>query len=286
MHLNPASLGYEFIAEVGVITNVYHQEKIAQFLKTIPQLKCTCAIDLTNVSLGKYSLYGLITTKKSNQLTEVVAKIDQNSFVKSVDVLLFSDPWVNKWHPENVIVDLSERKKPLQRTEKPDTTYKAVTLDALNRNIIKMLMENSRISFSNMARNLKVSLNTVTQRYRFLKENNVLNLSTISIDLKKLGYKGIIDVYVKVDKKSGLSQTEKQLLAIPNLVFLTTFVGGFYDLRCANIIADFEDIIHLKKQFYSMSNIQRAEFYFNDLGTPWPIDFVGQCLLEWEFANY
>ncbi|PVX24308.1 MAG: hypothetical protein CW716_10275, partial [Candidatus Bathyarchaeum sp.] len=69
MHLNPASLGYEFIAEVGVITNVYHQEKIAQFLKTIPQLKCTCAIDLTNVSLGKYSLYGLITTKKSNQLT-------------------------------------------------------------------------------------------------------------------------------------------------------------------------------------------------------------------------
>ncbi|PVX24414.1 MAG: hypothetical protein CW716_10175, partial [Candidatus Bathyarchaeum sp.] len=263
-----------------------HQEKIAQFLKTLPQLQCTCAIDLTNVSLGKYSLYGLITTKKSNQLTEVVAKIDQNSFVKSVDVLLFSDPWVNKWHPENVIVDLSERKKPLQRTEKPDTTYKAVTLDALNRNIIKMLMENSRISFSNMARNLKVSLNTVTQRYRFLKENNVLNLSTISIDLKKLGYKGIIDVYVKVDKKSGLSQTEKQLLAIPNLVFLTTFVGGFYDLRCANIIADFEDIIHLKKQFYSMSNIQRAEFYFNDLGTPWPIDFVGQCLLEWEFANY
>ena len=282
MYLNPSSLGYGCIADVGIITDFCHKEEVAQHLKTILKLVPSSETDFSNQSLGKYTLFGLITAKNTNQLTETVAKIDQNSFVKRVDVLLFSEPWNNKWYPENIRVDVSKRKTPLQRIKKSNLVCKDVILDALDRNIIKMLMKNSRVSFSNMAKSLKISNDKVAQRYKFIRENNVLNLSTISLDLKKLGYNGIIDVFVKVVKKSNLSQTKKQLLAIPNLSFLTTFVGGFYDLRCATIVADFEDISHLKKQFNSMRNIQKVEFYFNTLGTPWPIDFLGTSFFEQE----
>ena len=111
-----------------------------------------------------------------------------------------------------------------------------------------MLMENSRIAFKDIAEKLKISTKNVIQRYQFLREKNVLNLSTISVDLFKLGYNAILDIYLNVDNRGTLPEIETQLLQIPNLVFCAKFVGGAYDLRVAIVLSNFEDVFRLKNK--------------------------------------
>ena len=144
-----------------------------------------------------------------------------------------------------------------------------MTLDETDKCIMKMLMENSRISFKNIAEKIKISTKTVIQRYQFLREKNVLNLSTISVDLFKIGYNAILDIYINVDNRGTLNEIETQLLQTPNLVFCAKFVGGVYDLRVAIILSNFEDVFRLKKQINSIKNIRKTEFYLHEIAGPW-----------------
>ena len=57
--------------------------------------------------------------------------------------------------------------------------------------IIKKLTEDARISFRKIAKELEVSPDTVINRYKALRESEVIRGSTVVIDPKKLGYSGI-----------------------------------------------------------------------------------------------
>jgi DNA-binding Lrp family transcriptional regulator len=50
MHLNPLSLGYDSIAEVGILTDLENLTKVADMLKT------KLSIRLVNSALGKYCI--------------------------------------------------------------------------------------------------------------------------------------------------------------------------------------------------------------------------------------
>jgi Lrp/AsnC family transcriptional regulator for asnA, asnC and gidA len=274
MYLNPIAVGYKSIAELGIITNLVDRKKVLDSLRNVPRLQ------VFDVMIGKYTISGLVRAKTLDDLNETVRMIDIKPLVKSVDLLIYADLWINTWHPENLMVNLSERKNLTKKMKKFDTKFKPVSLDEMDKSIARMLMEKSRTPFSTMAKNLKISTNTVIQRYKFLREKNVLNLSTISVDLKKLGYKAILDTFIKVKKRGKLLETETQLLNIPNSIFLAKFVSGAYDLRTATIVADFQDVFWIKSQIYSMENIKTAEFYLNDLVGPWPTEVIGQTLLD------
>jgi DNA-binding Lrp family transcriptional regulator len=273
MYLNPLSVGYESIADVGIVTDLADEEKVEKFLRTEPYVKIV-------PSLGKYSIYGLLLAQKLNKLTEIVQRIDLKPYVKSLDVLIFADLWNNPWHPENLVVKPSERENLIARPKKSKTKFEQVNLDETDKCIAKMLMENSRTAFKGIAEKLGISTNNVIQRYQFLREKNVLNLSSISLDLFKLGYNAIADSYIKVEHRGTMPEVEAQLLQIPNASFCAKFVGGAYDLRVAVIVADFADVFSIQKQIRAIESIKAAEFYLAELPRHWPADFVGRSLLE------
>ncbi|MCW4046372.1 MAG: AsnC family transcriptional regulator [Candidatus Bathyarchaeota archaeon] len=273
MYLNPVSVGYESLAEIGLITDLADSEKVAKSLRTNPLLL------IVPSSIGKYNIYGVVKAKKLNELTETVKQIDIKPHVKTLDLLIFADIGENLWHPENLVVKLSERKKPITRPNKPIAKYEPVPLDETDIHIAKMLMENSRTPFKEIAEKLKISTKTVIQRYKFLREKKVLTLSSISIDLFKLGYNAVLDSFMKVDI-GKLREIETQLLQIPNLIYCAKFVGGAYDLRTAIIVADFQDVFRLKEQILSIKNMKTVEFYLHEIPGPWPYDFIGKTLLN------
>jgi DNA-binding Lrp family transcriptional regulator len=272
MYLNPVSFGYESLAEIGIITDLADRGKVAESLRTNPLV-------VVASSIGKYNTYGVVKAKKLDELTETVKRIGNLPYVKSVDLLIFADLWDNTWHPENLVVRLSERKNPITRPNKPIAKPEPVSLDETDIRIAKMLMQNSRIAFREIAEKLDVSTKTVIQRYKFLREKNVLTLSSISIDLFKLGYNAVLDSYMKVDNIGNLRKVEAQLLQIPNLVYCAKFVGGAYDLRTAIIVADFQDVFRLKEQILGIENMKTVEFYLHEIPGPWPVDFVGRNLI-------
>ena len=276
MYLNPLSVGYESIAEIGIMTDLADKEKVAQVLSKRHSSKITA---FTVTALGKYNIYGLIRARKLDELTQLVQMIDVKPFTKSLDILIFADLWKNPWHPENLVVKPSQLENFVIKTRKSTPNFEYVTLDEIDKQIMKMLMENSRIPFKDIAEKIKISTKNVIQRYQSLRKKNVLNLSSISIDLFKLGYNAILDIYINVDNRGTMFEVEAHLLQIPNLTFCAKFVGGAYDLRVAIILATFEDVFRLKKQINSIQNIKRTEFYIHEIDFPWPNDIVGLSLL-------
>ena len=272
MYLNPLSMGYESIAEIGIMTDLADEEKVGELLRTNPRVKIAGP-------LGKYSIYALLVAQKLNELNETVQQIDLKPYVKSLDVLIFADLWNNPWHPENLLVKPSEQENFITRPKKSKNKFEHVNLDETDISIAEMLMENSRTPFNAIAEKLGISTNNVIQRYQFLREKNVLNLSSISLDLPKLGYKATADSYIKVENRGNLPEVEAQLLQIPNASFCAKFVGGAYDLRVAVNVTDFADVFRLKKQVSAIKNIKAAEFYLAEIPGSWPDDFIGRNLL-------
>jgi Lrp/AsnC family transcriptional regulator for asnA, asnC and gidA len=275
MYLNPLSLGYESIAEIGILTGLENQQKVAESLIANSSIK---VITAGFAALGKYDAYCLLMAKKLNELTELVRRIDIKPYVKNLDVLIFADLWNNPWHPENIVVKPSKQEDPISNVNRLRKKFEPVILDDTDKIIIKALMENSRVAFNDIAEKLKISTANVIQRYHVLREKNVLNLSSISVDLCKLGYKAITDSYIKVENSGTLPEIQAQLLQIPNLAFCAEFVGGVYDIRVAVIASDFQDVFHLKQRIFSIKNIKSAEFYLHEVPVPWPNDFMGQNL--------
>jgi Lrp/AsnC family transcriptional regulator, regulator for asnA, asnC and gidA len=285
MHLNPVAMGFENVAEVGIETNFADREKVLDSLRNIPALRIFNFAGNFE-TIGKYNIYGLAIGKRLDQLTETVGKIDSNPLVINVDLLIDAEPWISPWHPENLRVNLAEQEKVIKRPQKTDNRFEPTYLDEIDKGIIKMLMQNSRVPFNKIARKLNSSTATVIRKYKLLREKKVLTLSSIAIDLKKLGYKAVLDTFIKVDKRSDSPQTETQLLEIPNVIFFSKYVGGAYDFRTGTIVAEFQDVSRLKKQICSMSNIKTSEFYINEVVYPWPFDLLGHTILDYTKAGH
>ncbi len=67
----------------------------------------------------------------------------------------------------------------------------------------------------------------------------MLTLSTITIDLNKLGYKALANLYIKVSNRSKMSEIYPQLLQISNLIVIIRLIGS-YDLYAVIALEDFE----------------------------------------------
>jgi DNA-binding Lrp family transcriptional regulator len=274
MYLNPLSVGYGSMVEIGIITD------LADTKKFIESLRVKSVRVVPSNPIGKYNITGLARAPKLDEVMEEIQRMDIKPYVKRLDTLIFAELWKNQWHPENLVVKPFEEEKVIRKHTKSQTKFEQASLDETDKNIAQMLMDNSRIPFKKIAEKLDISTNNVIQRYKHLREKNVLNLSTISVDLYKLGYNGITDCYIKVENRGNLPDVEAQLLQIPNAIFCVKFLGGAYDIRVAVMVSDFKDIFRLKKDIRSIKNIKTAEFYLHDIPPAWPIDFIAGDLIK------
>jgi len=283
MYLNPLSFGYESMAEVGILTGLKDQKKVRDSLEVNSGGK---KLLLVPVALGKYDVYYILFAKKLSELAEIVRRIDVKPYVKNLDVLIYADLWNSPWHPENMLISPSENDKTILTTNRSGSQFEEATLDDVDRTIVEELMENSRVAFKDIAEKLKISTANVIKRYHVLREKNILNLSTVSLDFCKLGYKAIGDCYIRVENRGTLLETRRELLLIPNSIFCAEFVGGAYDLRVAIVISDLQDFFQLKNRVYAIDNIKNAEFYLNEMAEPWPFDFMGRTIIGKAYTPY
>ena len=64
-------------------------------------------------------------------------------------------------------------------------------MDEIDLFIIKRMTEDARVSFRKIAKEIGVSPDTIISRYKKLQENGVIRGSTVILDPKKIGYKGM-----------------------------------------------------------------------------------------------
>lgn len=263
MLVNPHCLGYRHIVDLGVTCAVEDEQEVATFLENKPYIS-----ELVG-PMGRYNFLGKVALKDLNKLHEIIEEFESNHKVKHVDAMIWSEA-INLEYPQNLVIKPLDRENDPPNGQKPACNLGEIEFDETDKKIAKILSENSRTPFKTIAAQLNISAKTVIQRYRKLREN-LLPLSTITVDLNKLGYRALANIYIKLSNRSKMAETYSQLLAIPNLIVIIRLIDS-YDLYCALAVEDFENIFEAEHQIRRISGVENTTVYLSKPPFAWPLN--------------
>lgn len=129
-------------------------------------------------------------------------------------------------------------------------------LDEIDIKIIRLLQENSRISFNEIAKKIGISVGTAYNRVKNLEEKGILKGYTALIDPIKMGY-GITAIILIQAEGAHLVEVEKEVAKLNNVVSVYDITGEF-DIA---VIARFKDSRRLNafvKKVLSMPYVKRT----------------------------
>ncbi|MGA9290925.1 MAG: Lrp/AsnC family transcriptional regulator [Anaerobacillus sp.] len=125
-------------------------------------------------------------------------------------------------------------------------------IDELDRNIIKFLSKNGRMSFTEMANQLEVTEKTVRTRYNNMIENDVIEVVGV-VNPITLGIKMGAIVQLKVVPQE-MDHVIQELQKINVVRFITT-ISGEYPLLAQINVRDYEEINETVKQIHAIPNV-------------------------------
>jgi Lrp/AsnC family transcriptional regulator for asnA, asnC and gidA len=271
MLVNPHSLGYKYISDLGIVTAVEHEKEVVEFLKSKPYISHIVG------PLGKYNFWAKVALHDIQQLAGILEDLESNSYIKHVDALIWVEA-INLEHAENLVIGplSNEEQKPAPKTFTNNFKETEIRIDDIDRKIAIILSQNSRTPFIKIAEQLGISTKNVIQRYRKLR-GKVLTLSTIIVDLNKLGYSAMANLFVKVANRSKMSEICAQMLQIPNLIVTIRLIGA-YDLYATIVFADFEALFKVTEQIRRMQGIEKTEFFLTPVVPVWPLNLFPSLL--------
>ncbi|MFA5364022.1 MAG: Lrp/AsnC family transcriptional regulator [Candidatus Bathyarchaeia archaeon] len=137
--------------------------------------------------------------------------------------------------------------------------------------IIKRMTENARVSFRKIAKELGVSPDTVISRYKALQEKGVIRGSTVVLDPKKIGYKGMaafmIDtaptniIATEANQPEESSSILETLIKMPDIILATKTVGD-HDMLAIAVIKDVEHLISTGGEIAKISGVKDLRVSF------------------------
>src|SRR5512136_3106900 len=108
-------------------------------------------------------------------------------------------------------------------------------LDEIDRQIISILQQDGRVSFAQIAKQLKVSAGMIRIRYSRLAEMGVLRVVAITNPLR-MGYQTMAMIGIKADGKALLDIADK-IAALEEVIYLI-IVSGTYDIIAEIVCRD------------------------------------------------
>ena len=129
-------------------------------------------------------------------------------------------------------------------------------LDKVDLGIIKLLQEDSRLSFNKIASRLGISVGTAYNRIKNLEEKGVLSAYTVLVDPFRLGFTMTAIVLIQAEG-THLVDVEKQIAKMENVVSVYDVTGDF-DIA---VIVRFRDRTGLNafvKSLLAMSYVRRT----------------------------
>lgn len=131
-----------------------------------------------------------------------------------------------------------------------------VTMDALDYSIVKLLNENARMSYREVARELKVSLSTISNRIRKLEEIGIIEGYIPVINPEKIGYDLTVIINIKI--------AHGKLIEVQQKISRDDHVSAVYDITGdwdSLVIAHFKNRRELNqfiKRVLSMEHVERS----------------------------
>ncbi|NQX85716.1 MAG: winged helix-turn-helix transcriptional regulator [Flavobacteriaceae bacterium] len=100
-------------------------------------------------------------------------------------------------------------------------------LDEIDHQILDMLIDNTRIPFTDIAKKLLISAGTVHVRVKKMEDAGIIKGSSLTLDYQKLGYSFIAYVGVFLQNTSQTQFVLERINNIPNITVAHITTGKF-----------------------------------------------------------
>ena len=104
---------------------------------------------------------------------------------------------------------------------------KELILDDIDHKILDLLVENTRIPYTDIAKKLLISAGTVHIRVKKMEEMGIILGSSLIIDWKKIGYTFTAYVGLLINNSSQIKYIIERLKKIPNITVAHVTSGRF-----------------------------------------------------------
>ena len=143
-------------------------------------------------------------------------------------------------------------------------------MDEVDLEIINKLKEDARMSYLKIGKQLGRSAKTVQTRYKKLKEKNVIWISTISIDISKIGYQGKAYLMITNAPNQDPNLTIQTLNQMQD-VFIVAEILGDFDILAITLLRNVESFNNLVQEIKALPSVGQVDFVIVT-DTSFPID--------------
>jgi Lrp/AsnC family transcriptional regulator for asnA, asnC and gidA len=136
-------------------------------------------------------------------------------------------------------------------------------IDHLDRQILSKLVEDGKMPYTDIAKQLFVSSGTIHVRMKKMEQMGIVKGSSLLIDYSKLGYDITAFLGIYLDKSSLYDDVADALGAIPEIVE-ANYTTGLYSVFVKIICKDtnhLRQVLHDKIQ--KISGVQRTETFIS-----------------------
>jgi len=140
---------------------------------------------------------------------------------------------------------------------------KLIKLDGIDKQILRMLMSNSRRPILEIAKNIGISGAAIHQRLRKLEKQNLILGSSIKINYKVLGFTTMAYVGIFLDRATNNLSVVNQLKEIPEILECH-YTTGDWSVLTKLLCKDNEDLMKiLTKKIQTIKGVSRTETYIS-----------------------
>ncbi|MFQ5999303.1 MAG: Lrp/AsnC family transcriptional regulator [Candidatus Bathyarchaeia archaeon] len=119
----------------------------------------------------------------------------------------------------------------------------AISLDALDWNILQALQENAKQTYTEIGRRLGVAHSTVYDRIKTMEKNGVIKRYTAVIDLEKIGIKYITAIMTVFTDPKESESVAKKLSESREVLEISTSLSEELSI-IAKVVAEDQDKLH------------------------------------------
>ncbi|MEJ2250611.1 MAG: Lrp/AsnC family transcriptional regulator [Candidatus Lokiarchaeota archaeon] len=131
-------------------------------------------------------------------------------------------------------------------------------LDEVDKQILKLLQENAKISLRDMEKEINLSTTSIRLRIKSLEKQNIIKDYITLIDCHQLGYKEMVIASLRVNTSQSLEEIRKKLNKMEEIKY-AYIVTGEYPLFISFKCLDHEDAMKLIEKLRNLPGVEEVK---------------------------
>ena len=127
-----------------------------------------------------------------------------------------------------------------------------------------------------LAEQIGISTQSVIRRYERMKKT-ILPYSSITLDLRKLGYESTALFYIKTSPQHRVSEIFNEIVRVPNIIVACKCLGTV-DIFVAAPFSNFSQLLIVKQGISKIEGIKQIEVFIDEPFSSWPLNLFTQFL--------